>query len=193
METAEELTREPRQLTWSSIALRLLILALVIAITVYVYSIRDQAEELARYGLPGVFLLSVLSNATLVLPAPGLLFVFAAGGLFNPIGVAIAAGAGAILGELTGYLAGFSGRAVVERTKVYERLEELTRRYGGWTILVLSAVPNPFFDLAGVAAGALRMPVPTFLIWGFVGKTLKMLAFAYAGSLSVDWVLRLLG
>lgn len=170
-----------------------MVLALVIAITVYVYSIRDQAEQLARYGLPGVFLLSVLSNATIVLPAPGLLFVFAAGGLFNVFGVAVAAGAGAIIGELTGYLAGFSGRAVIERSKVYERLEQLTQRYGGWTILVLAAVPNPFFDLGGVAAGALRMPVATFLLWGFVGKTIKMLGIAYAGALSIDWLLRLLG
>lgn len=190
MQTTDEL--KPKRGA-GTIALRLIVLALVIAITVYVYSIRDQAEELARYGLPGVFLLSILSNATLVLPAPGLLFIFAAGGLLNPVGVAIAAGAGAIIGELTGYLAGFSGRAVVERTNVYERLEELTQRYGGWTILVLAAVPNPFFDLAGVAAGALRMPVSTFLIWGFLGKTLKMLGIAYAGALSIDWLLRLLG
>lgn len=173
--------------------MRVAVLLLVIAITLYVYSIRDQAQQLARYGLPGVFLLSVLSNATLVLPAPGLLFIFAAGGLFNPIGVALAAGAGAIIGELTGYLAGFSGRAVVERTEIYERLEALTERYGGWTIMVLAAVPNPFFDLAGIAAGALRMPVVTFLVWGFVGKTLKMLGIAYAGALSIDWLMRLLG
>lgn len=173
--------------------LRVAILLVVIGITVYVYSIRNQAEQLARYGLPGVFLLSILSNATLVLPAPGLLFIFAAGGLFNPVAVAIAAGAGAIIGELTGYLAGFSGRAVIERTKVYERLEQLTDRYGGWSILALAAIPNPFFDLAGVAAGALRMPVLTFLIWGFVGKTIKMLGIAYAGAASIDWLIDLLG
>ncbi len=184
---------ETRPYPWGATALRVLILLAVIAITIFVYSIRDQAEELARYGLPGIFLLSVLSNATLVLPAPGILFVFAAGGLFNPSGVALAAGAGAIIGELTGYLAGFSGRAVVERTDVYQRLEQLTERYGGWTILVLAAVPNPFFDLAGIAAGALRMPILTFLIWGFVGKTIKMLAIAYAGAASIDWLLELLG
>lgn len=184
---------EARSYPWGATLMRVAILLVVIGITVYVYSIRDQAEQLARYGLPGVFLLSVLSNATLVLPAPGLLFIFAAGGLFNPVGVAIAAGAGAIIGELTGYLAGFSGRAVVERTKVYERLEQLTERYGGWSILALAAIPNPFFDLAGVAAGALRMPLLTFLIWGFVGKTIKMLAIAYAGAASIDWLLDLLG
>jgi membrane protein YqaA with SNARE-associated domain len=173
-------------------ALRILALVGVIAITVYVYSIRDQAEELARFGLPGIFLLSVLANATIIFPAPGLLFIFAAGGIFNPIWVAIAAGAGAILGELTGYLAGFSGRGLLENSAVYKRLEDLTRRFGGWTILVLAALPNPFFDIAGAAAGALRMPVATFLIYGLVGKVIKMFAFAYAGALSIDWILQFL-
>ena len=37
------------------------------------------------------------------------------GAIFNPIGVAVAAGLGAAIGELSGYLAGFSGQGVVER------------------------------------------------------------------------------
>jgi len=173
--------------------LRILALLAVIGITVFIFSIRDQAEQLQGYGYPGIFLLSLLSNATLVLPAPGIAITFAAGAVFNPIGVGLAAGTGAALGELTGYLAGYSGRAVVERSKLYLKLEDWTNRYGAWTIVALAALPNPVFDLAGVAAGALRMPVFTFLLWAWVGKVIKMLFVAYFGSLSVDWVLRLLG
>jgi membrane protein DedA with SNARE-associated domain len=47
---------------------------------------------------------------------------------------------------------------------------------------VLSAIPNPFFDLAGVAAGALKMPPKRFLLWCWIGETLKMMMFALAGS-----------
>ena len=68
---------------------RIISLLAVIAITVYVYSIRDQAVELATYGYPGIFLLSILANATIILPAPGILFVFFMGAIFNPIGVSI--------------------------------------------------------------------------------------------------------
>ena len=50
-----------------------------VAITVYIYSIRDQAEALAAYGLPGIFLLSLVANATVILPAPGLALTFAFG------------------------------------------------------------------------------------------------------------------
>jgi uncharacterized membrane protein YdjX (TVP38/TMEM64 family) len=60
-------------------------------------------------------------------------------------------------------------------------------------ILLLAFIPNPFFDLAGAAAGALRMPLRKFLLWVWIGKFLKMLAFAYAGAASNDWVTRLLG
>jgi len=72
------------------------------------------------------------------------------GSIFNPFGVGLAAGTGGALGELSGYLAGFSGQAVVERTDIYERIKPWVQKYGGWAILVLSAIPNPFFDIAGV-------------------------------------------
>ncbi len=183
----------PPRRTWQLTLLRVLAIVAVIAITVYIFSIRERAQELQAYGYPGIFLLSVLSNATVILPAPGIAIIFAAGAIFHPLAVGLAAGAGSAIGELTGYLAGFGGRAVVERTKVYETLENWTLRYGGWTILLLAALPNPFFDIAGAAAGALRMPISAFLLWSWIGKTIKMLIVAYGGALSVDWVLRVLG
>ncbi len=164
---------------------RILALVLVVAISAYIFSIRDRAAELAVYGYPGIFLLAFLAYATVLLPAPGVLFIFSMGGVFSPVGVALAAGAGAALGEVSGYMAGFSGQAVIERTQIYERLETWMRKNGALTVLVLSATPNPFFDLAGVAAGALKMPLGKFLFWCWIGETIKMLAFAIAGSYSL--------
>jgi len=178
---------------WRLTIIRIVVLIGVIAITIIIFSLRDQAEKLQAYGYPGIFVLSILSNATLILPAPGIALTFAFGAVFNPIGVALAAGAGSAIGELTGYLAGFSGQGVVKQTAIYDRLEKWTEKYGGWTIIVLALIPNPLFDIAGAAAGALKMPVLEFLLWAFVGKTLKMLLFAYAGASSMDWLLRLLG
>lgn len=166
--------------------IRVLALLAVIAISVYIYSIRDQAEKLAVYGYPGIFILSFLAYATVILPAPGVAVVFAMGAVFNPLGVALAAGAGAALGETTGYLAGFSGQAVIERYDIYEKMTRWMVKNGPLTILILSAIPNPFFDLAGIAAGALRMPWKRFLFWCFTGETFKMLIFAYAGSTTLS-------
>ncbi|MGD8751734.1 MAG: VTT domain-containing protein, partial [Anaerolineales bacterium] len=167
---------------------RALSLIAVVAITLYVYSIRDQARELAVYGYPGIFLIALLTNATVLLPAPGIAVVFAMGNVFNPFGVALAAGMGGALGELSGYLAGFSGQAVIERVDLYDRMTRWMRRNGPLTIFILAAIPNPFFDIAGIAAGALNMSLPRFLFWAWLGVTLKMFLFAWAGASSLSWI-----
>jgi len=165
----------------------------VIAISILIFSLRDRAEQLAIYGYPGIFLLSFLAYATVILPAPGIWIVFAMGAVFHPLGVALAAGSGAALGELSGYLAGFSGQAVVERAELYNRLSFWMQKNGPLTIFVLAALPNPFFDLAGIAAGALKMPIRRFLFWCWIGETVKMLYFSYAGAASFDWILKIRG
>ena len=165
---------------------RILALLFVVGLTVFLYLNRDRVQELEGLGYPGIFLLSLLSNATLILPVPGVLFTSAMGAVFNPFWVAIAAGTGAALGELTGYLAGYSGQGVVERTKWQPKVESWMRKYGGITVFVLSLVPNPVFDIAGLTAGMLKMPVVKFLFWSMLGKILKMMAFAYGGSYVLD-------
>jgi len=165
---------------------RIASIIVVVTISVFIFRIRDQAEQLAVYGYPGIFLVSFLSYATILLPAPGVAVVFAMGAVFNPLGVALAAGAGAAIGELSGYLAGFSGQPVIERVANYERLERWMKRNGPLTVLLVSAVPNPLFDLAGLIAGALKMPITRFLVWCWIGETLKMIFFAFAGANIID-------
>jgi membrane protein YqaA with SNARE-associated domain len=170
-----------------------LILLAVVALSWYIFSVRDQAQRFAAYGYPGIFIISLLANATILLPAPGVAVVFAMGSVFAPQWVALAAAAGATLGELSAYAAGFGGQAIIERTSTYARILPWMRRYGGLTTFLLAAIPNPFFDLAGMAAGALRMPLVTFLFWCLLGKSVKMLLFAYTGAYSIDWLSRLAG
>jgi uncharacterized membrane protein YdjX (TVP38/TMEM64 family) len=160
---------------------RLLALAFVVLLTVVLVLNRDQVSKLEGIGYPGIFLASLLANATLILPVPGVLITASMGAVFNPFWVAIAAGTGATLGEITGYLAGYSGQAVVERKDLYEKMVRWMKRYGDVTILVLAFIPNPAFDLAGIAAGVLRMPLYRFLFWCCLGKILKMMLFAYGG------------
>lgn len=162
-------------------------LVLVIGLSALIYVFRDQAEQLALLGYPGIFLVALLSNATIIFPAPGAAVVFAMGGIFNPMGVALAAGTGGAIGEMSGYIAGLSGQGVIERMDVYERVAPYVRKYGPWAIFVLAAIPSPFFDLAGVAAGVLKMPVWHFFLAVWAGQIIKMMIFAYAGSLSLGW------
>jgi len=163
--------------------LRIIALLFVITLTVILVINRDSVKQLEALGYPGIFLASLLTNATLILPIPGVLITSAMGAVFNPFWVALASSSGATVGEISGYLAGFSGQAVVENKKWYEKIENWMRKYGDVTILVLALIPNPAFDAAGMTAGVLKMPIHKFLIYCFIGKTLKMLAFAYGGFL----------
>ncbi len=167
---------------------RLLLLLPVILITVIVFLLRDKIQYIGAYGYPGIFILSIIANSTVIVPVPGVILTSTMAAVFNPIGVAIAAGLGAALGEITGYMAGYSGQIVIEGRPRYLKLVEWMKKYGGWTILFLAFVPNPAFDMAGIVSGALKMPFKKFLLFCAIGKILKMLLFAYAGSTIFYWL-----
>ncbi len=168
---------------------RITAILIVIALTVFIYSVREKAVELQQYGYLGIFIIAFMTNATVFLPAPGIAIVFAMGAIFNPIYIALSAGAGGALGELSGYLAGFSGQAIVEKTNVYDKFHTWIEKHGFFAILVLAVIPNPFFDIAGVAAGMLKMPLYRFLLAVWIGVTIKMFLFAWVGSTSLPWLL----
>lgn len=167
--------------------LRVVALVFVVGLSIGLYLVRDRVQDLKGFGYTGIFLISLLSSATIILPVPGLLVTSMMGAVFNPFWVAVAAGLGAALGEISGYLAGFSGQGVAQKAEVYAKMEHWMRRYGGWTILVLAIIPNPIFDVAGMIAGALRMPMWKFLLWCIPGKIIKNLIFAYGGDTILGW------
>lgn len=183
--SGEKLEHDNRN--WLARYWKLAFIPLSLLISCIVIANRQRLQDAAIYGYPGVFVVSLLGNATIFFPAPSLALVFAMGGVLNPLWVGIAAGAGEALGELTGFMAGYGGQVVVERYDIYHRFRRYMERYGLIAIFILSAIPNPFFDLAGLAAGTLRFPVWQFLLACWAGKTIKTVVVAYlgAGSLHV--------
>jgi uncharacterized membrane protein YdjX (TVP38/TMEM64 family) len=170
-----------RRMAW----VRLLTLGLVVAIMATIFLLRDHIQELAHFGYLGVFLVALIANATVFVPVPGVAMVFTMGAVFNPLLVAVFAGVGAALGELTGYLLGFSGQGLVEHAGWYQRIQSWMMEHPRWIglgIMVMSAIPNPFFDATGIAAGTMKIPVWYFLIFCTIGSTLKMLLFAFGGN-----------
>jgi membrane protein YqaA with SNARE-associated domain len=170
---------------WLKTYWKLSFVPLSLLISLVIIANRDRLQQVPVYGYPGVFLISLLGSATIIFPAPSLAVVFAMGGVLNPLLVGIVAGAGEALGELTGFMAGYGGQVVVERYGVYHRFRGYMEKYGLITIFVLSVIPSPFFDLAGLAAGAMRYPVWQFLLVCWAGKTIKTVAVAYLGASSV--------
>jgi uncharacterized membrane protein YdjX (TVP38/TMEM64 family) len=171
---------------------RIAALLFSLGITLILFLYRERVAQFSAYSYLGLLAISIIGNATVLLPVPSLAATFVAGGIFNPVLAGIVSGAGMAIGELSGYLAGYGGTAVVAGTeqKLFQRLQRWMQRHGFLTIVVLSAIPNPVFDLAGIAAGVSHFPVASFLAACFVGKTVKGLLFAFAGAHSVPWLER---
>ncbi|HLA08230.1 MAG TPA: VTT domain-containing protein, partial [Anaerolineales bacterium] len=74
----------------------------------------------------------------------------------------------------------------------YDRIKPWVDHNGGWAIMVLSAIPNPLFDVAGLAAGIAKMRFWTFLFSVWIGQLIKMTLFAYAGRYSLEWLAQFL-
>jgi membrane protein DedA with SNARE-associated domain len=137
--------------------------------------------RLGAYGYLGVFVLTLLSSATIILPSPALGIAALAGKTLNPWIVGLVGGVAAGLGEITGYMAGLGGSPLAARSRVYPRIERWVRRWGMLTIFVLAFVPGPVLDLAGIAAGTMRMPFQRFLAACLAGKVLRFIVVAWVG------------
>jgi membrane protein YqaA with SNARE-associated domain len=162
-------------------------IAIILLITVISFLLALNPEWVmgfGHWGYVGAFFISLIASATIILPAPGIAVVIAMGGALDPVLLGIVAGLGSAVGELSGYLAGASGRALIpsHRRTQFEQLHRLTDRYGALLLLLLSAIPFPLFDFAGIIAGMLRMPIWTFLATVATGKSIKYIILIILGA-----------
>jgi membrane protein YqaA with SNARE-associated domain len=177
------LTRRERLRQIVPLAAALVITVVTLALGVYFH---EALLGLGRFGLVGIFIINLVNNATVILPAPfGIALTCLFADVAHPIAVGLAGGLGSALGEYTGYMAGVGGNAVLPHGRIYRILRYYMRRAGPTVIFVLALVPNPLFDIGGLLAGALRMPPRVFLLATIAGKILRYLLIAYgcAGSL----------
>ncbi len=182
---------------WKKKVIPLLTLLLVIAVTVglFVFSQRypEKIAEFENYGYLGAFLICMVSNATVILPVPGILVFLPIVTAFNPVLLGLVGATGGIIGEITGYMAGYSGGGMIQDSRMYARMEGWMRRWGAWAVFVFAAVPLLPLDIAGMVAGAMRFPLWKFLLVGWVGKSLKYIGLLVAGFYGWEFVLPYLG
>lgn len=168
-------------------AIKYLLIFASILISGLIIYFRNDLAKLQGYGIFGIFIISILGNATVIIPAPVILSAFVGGSIYNPVVVGLVVALGATIGELTGFMAGVGGQAVVtdnehQKHKYYKIVEKWMTKSGFLTIFVLAAIPNPLFDLAGIFAGATGYPIKKFLLATFLGKSVKFLTVALLGS-----------
>jgi len=170
---------------WQRNRLAILLVSLVLLLTVALFVFQDQIQKLGNYGYLGAFLISLLTNASVLLPMPSVILLFPLGAAFNPIYIGLTAGAGGALGELTAYLAGYSGRGLWHDNPNYIKAANWLKKWGVLIIFIYCVTPMPL-DLMGLAAGNLRFPAWKFFAACLPAKIIKYIVLAYAGAWGWD-------
>ena len=148
-----------------------------------------------QYGYLGIFFISLLGATSIFIPIPSSVVIFILGGLrdsvgnflFEPLFIAVAAGAGAAVGELSGYLVGLGGRRVIgeKYKKKMDILMRLFKRFGPIVIFAFALTPLPD-DLLFIPLGVMRYKILHAFIPALLGKFVSNLIIAYAGRLSLQ-------
>lgn len=172
---------------------RLFVFLVIILLLVAIYLIARRLNlDVKEVGYPLIALISFLSSSTIFVPLPGLASVCAAGTALNIWLLGLVFASAGTPGELVGYIAGASGRGWLEKGRIYQTIHSWMLKRWFLTIFVLALVPNPFFDIGGMAAGALRYPVWKFLIAVWPGKFVKGVAIAFLCYIGLGGSIKLL-
>ena len=180
-----------KQKRWLRIVLYLVVLAGISVgfFILFPYLVRYfniSIERLASTAYLVVFGITLLCNAAILVPVvyPHLTIMIAAAGYWDPFIIALVASVAGALGEITAYYAGYLGKRIVqlENAPGYGRLVGWMERYGLWGIFFISLQPILPVDVAGLLAGASKIPLWKFLLPCWAGKLGKYLLACYLGG-----------
>ncbi len=160
---------------------------LMIVVNLGFYMLPFDYRGLGDYAIAGVFALTAIATATIIVPVPYIPVVMhLAQQTTRPVDlmlIAVAAGLGSVVGETSGYLVGRAGRGAVADTRmarwVAVQMVHPVRSFV--TLFALSAPPNPLFDVAGMAAGAFNVPYWRFATAVFAGRCVRMAGIIVVG------------
>jgi membrane protein YqaA with SNARE-associated domain len=128
-------------------------------------------------------------------PAPiALSILFVTASIWNPLMVGLAAAIGASVGGFGGYFMGILGRRVLLKENFMCSISEMlcnknigkcVNDRGPLVIGILAFQPILPFEITGIIAGSLKMPVQKFFMATFVGNSIKYITLALmAGMIS---------
>ncbi len=177
------------------------IVVFFVAVVAYLFYFKPGLlhELLVSYGPLGLFVGAIAANATILLPLPIDILVFAVGGesffglgAFDPFVLGVLVGIGSAIGEMSGYILGVLGIKNIEKMKKHEieRVKRLKRRISKYGMLIIAlAALTPFpFDLVGIAAGLVKFNPRKFFTACAIGKGMRYVLIAYAGAVSIPAV-----
>ena len=163
-----------------------LILGIIISFIIGLTILPRYISVMDIAGYYGVFALSFLGSASMILPVPGLISMCGVSAILDPILIGIIAAIAETIGELSGYILGVFGSYIIEKKKFYLRLNMLMKNRGYLIIFIFSIIPNPLFDIVGISAGILKFSIFKFLVVVLVGKLLKCVLISLACDFGIN-------
>ncbi len=170
-----------------------LVVVAVIAIMVVITVVLAVAGPGSLYtffmslGYGGAFISGLIGTSSLMIsisPPQVIVFVLSDPSLgLNPLLVGVLAGVGAGIGQYAHYYIGEGGRYAIPE-KYVERIDEWRPRvakYGALLIFLFAATPLTPDDLVWIPLGMMKYPKKKALVASITGKTVMLVAFAYAG------------
>ena len=137
------------------------------------------------YAYAGVFVLTFLANASVVIPIPYVpIFLRVAETVPSVALLVFAAAVGSMLGESVAFFVGRAGKSVLaENSRIYRWMERVVHHpiLSGLLLFVLSAPLNPLFDVAGLAAGALGLSYRIFATAVLLGRVVRFAVIVWIG------------
>ena len=175
--------------------LKIISIILLSVILGTIIGLRNSLPDIETVGYLGVFILSLVGSASVLLPIPGTAAICVGPGILNltPVIVAIIGSVAEVIGESSSYIIGYSGRGFVDKGRFYGAIQKRMQSKGSLFIFVMCCIPNPLFDLVGIAAGSLKFPFRKFLLSVWLGKLVKGITVAYACFYGFDWALGFFG
>jgi membrane protein YqaA with SNARE-associated domain len=163
----------------------LAVIAIVVCVFYFYWRNPGMFKELKAYGYFGAFVITIILNASILLPVSSIAVVMTLGAtLPSSVLVGVAGGLGAAVGEMTGYVAGRSGRGLLAKSNMYNRVESWVARWGWIAVFIMSVFPL-VFDIVGIIAGALRFPLWKFLVACALGRIISYVVMATLASWGV--------
>lgn len=164
------------------------ILAFICLLNYLIQTNQELFLNLKAYGYLGTFLACLLLNATVLLPSSSTAIVMSMGTIYNPIIVSIVGALGTTFGEFTGYFAGWFGRSLVEENKLFQKILAIYNKSPEIAIILFAILPLPLFDVLGILAGSSKMKVSKFFVLCLIGKTVKMMFYAFLGLYTLEHI-----
>jgi membrane protein YqaA with SNARE-associated domain len=160
-------------------------IALLLAFNIAVYFAPIDYGAFTSFAYLGAFIVTLLANALINIPIPYVPIVAHIGATAQYPWLVVGLGAlGSVLGESVAFVAGRAELGLVSEHPIYRRLHRVAQRpiLAGAAIFAFAVPPNPVFDVAGLAAGAVGVPYRVFFLAVFAARLIRLAVIVWLGT-----------